>query len=235
MTPPPVSNVKSLSMSKWAWAWGRSKKADLQGLDDGNAFNGARNPIRCLVWHSALCTLHSNSAPPSEIRAGMGTTQTCSPLRTTRNSSTAVRTCTACGGFDAAKDSDRSTAIQAKLYTVPVPYVQSSDGPGRLALSRVCDNCCEIYVRPPVVWKDALSTMTRRLLAPNSKLQTPNSPSSHQPVPSPPPAVSSQVLKSQPNFAGDELLLLLLLLLPLPRSRCQGYAPSCSPFSYGCC
>jgi hypothetical protein len=38
---------------------GVGQKADLQGLDDGNAFNGTRNPIRCLVWHSALCTLHS--------------------------------------------------------------------------------------------------------------------------------------------------------------------------------
>lgn len=40
---------------------GVGQKADLQGLDDGNAFNGARNPIRCLVYgtlHSALqlCT-----------------------------------------------------------------------------------------------------------------------------------------------------------------------------------
>jgi len=51
---------------------GVGQKADLQGLDDGNAFNGARNPIRCLVYG----TLHCNSAPPSEIRAaGMGTTR----------------------------------------------------------------------------------------------------------------------------------------------------------------
>ena len=158
--------------------------------------------IPSVVWSLALCTLHCNSAPPSEIRAaGMGTTRRAAlPLRTTRNSSTAVRTCTACGGFDAAKDSDRSTAIQAKLYTVPVPYLQSSDGPGRLALSRVCDNCCEIYARPPVVWKGALSTMTRRLLV-NSKLQTPPAPISQCQVFRPP----SQVLKSQSNFASNEL------------------------------
>ena len=143
------------------------------------------------------------------------------PLRTTRNSSTAVRTCTACGGFDAAKDSDRSTAIQAKLYTVPVPYLQSSDGPGRLALSRVCDNCCEIYARPPVVWKGALSTMTRRLLAPNS----PSSPSA---------SAKSSARRLKSSNLNPTSQATSSPSGPFPVSG-QGYAPSCSPFSYGCC
>jgi hypothetical protein len=175
-----------MSMWPWAWAWGRRQTC--RGLMTEMPSTALEIPS--VVWSMALCTATLHHHLRYERRGWVQPDVQPCPLRTTRNSSTAVRTCTACGGFDAAKDSDRSTAIQAKLYIVPVPYLQSSDGPGRLALSRVCDNCCEIYARPPVVWKGALSTMTRRLLAPNS-------PSSHQPVPSLPPAVSSPQISIQ--------------------------------------
>jgi hypothetical protein len=118
MTPPPVSNVKSLSMSMWAWAWGRRQTC--RGLMTEMPSTALEIPS--VVWsgtlHSALCTATLHHHLRYEQRVWVQPDVQPCPLRTTRNSSTAVRTCTACGGFDAAKDSDRSTAIQAKLYTV---------------------------------------------------------------------------------------------------------------------